>query len=401
MYKNIFRPMWSFDVAKTEEWLGEMSKQGFHFVQLKKNLRLFVFKKGEPQEKTYKIDYEKGQKDRLPQSLSADGWTLVCKSSRWYIISNQKSASLIKTTPVRNGIIQRNQKWYYIHCGFLLFLATTGFGHLINLLSFQSYPEVISETTAPQSFSLPVVGVLFFGGMLAFLSIYSVTSIRKSNRSFYEQEPVIDHYTDGVVEGETPFSMEEEAQLKKHHKIIVKRKIGWFYSPDKMEKWLEDMEANGLHLYRVSWSGISFYFRVGRPRNMSYCIEYQGIVKRESIDLHKEMGWKCAYSSSTGLQKWIIWSQEYLSTEKKPLLYSDPETKQKQAKKVAITYCSMFLPLALSYGYIISSHSYIALNNDYITIDYLYLFVFALSILVFGTLSAKSVFYYFRIKNTS
>ena len=46
MMKKIFRPFWSFDVKKTEEWLSSMALQGLHFVTVRPFISLFVFEAG-------------------------------------------------------------------------------------------------------------------------------------------------------------------------------------------------------------------------------------------------------------------------------------------------------------------------------------------------------------------
>ncbi|WP_227820969.1 DUF2812 domain-containing protein [Clostridioides sp. ZZV15-6383] len=40
----------------------------------------------------------------------------------------------------------------------------------------------------------------------------------------------------------------------------IKFKFDWYISPDKIEKWLEDMETKGYNLYRINKFGGIFYF---------------------------------------------------------------------------------------------------------------------------------------------
>jgi uncharacterized protein YehS (DUF1456 family) len=43
-------------------------------------------------------------------------------------------------------------------------------------------------------------------------------------------------------------SREKEKQLKQSGQMVVKRKFGWMYAPDNLEKWLEKMEELGFNL---------------------------------------------------------------------------------------------------------------------------------------------------------
>ena len=98
---------------------------------------------------------------------------------------------------------------------------------------------------------------------------------------------------------------------RRWRKIIVKRKLGWMYSPDRLEQWLETMEERGYNLYRVSKMGNTFYFIKGSPRKVSYCADYQNFSEESYYDMHRESGWNSVFKSSWSFQKWTIWSQPY------------------------------------------------------------------------------------------
>lgn len=44
------------------------------------------------------------------------------------------------------------------------------------------------------------------------------------------------------------------------------------------EQWLEKMESNGFNLYKTNDIGCLFFFKKGEPRNIKYCIDYNGDV---------------------------------------------------------------------------------------------------------------------------
>ncbi|WP_204758497.1 DUF2812 domain-containing protein [Lentibacillus sediminis] len=62
----------------------------------------------------------------------------------------------------------------------------------------------------------------------------------------------------------------DEQFLKKNEQVIVKRRVAGQYSPDKLEKWLEAMEAKGYNLIRISKFGIKYYFVKGSPKKVSF-----------------------------------------------------------------------------------------------------------------------------------
>jgi hypothetical protein len=62
---------------------------------------------------------------------------------------------------------------------------------------------------------------------------------------------------------------------KKQGQLIKKTKIGWFYSPDIAEKWLEKMEEEGYNLVSMSNLGNSFYFVKGEAKKVKYHVDFQ------------------------------------------------------------------------------------------------------------------------------
>ncbi|MBU9714596.1 DUF2812 domain-containing protein [Evansella tamaricis] len=407
MYKKIIKPLWSFDVQKTEKWLSRMSESGYHFVELKRKRRIFVFKKGSPQKITYKIGYDKAQGQLLPRALVEDGWNKIFRSKHWYVMANDTPVNQLKTSVVREGIVNRNKKIFYVYSGVLIYLSIVVLNFFINYMSLQRFPPHIREeirnlegTASDSPYWFITYSGVAVAIMLAILSIYSIAKISQTNKDLNEEDNNWVKPEEDVVEGEKQLSMEEEAELKRQGKLIVKRKLAWMYAPDKLEKWLENMEDQGYNLYRVSWSGIGFYFKVGHPRKISYCTDFQGIAKETLMAMHKEMGWSWVYSSYTGLQKWTIWSQEYREGEEKPQLFSDHETKRKHAKKIAVTYSAMFIPLVLIYLHFIWSHITIASDSDYLSVSWFNVFLFAVLIGIFGSFSTRSWLFYRRLRKS-
>lgn len=408
MIKKVIKPLWSFDVPKTERWLTEMAEKGYHFIQLNRHKRQFVFEKGSPKSTTYRISYDKQQTPHLPKALTNNGWEKINKSNHWSILRNDKPAEEIKTTVVRDGIVKKNRILFYVYGGIFIYLVVILLNFLVHQVNMYRFPPAIREelqrvqmeagASEPLRF-LTYTGVAVAIG-LSSLSLYAMLKIKETNRWLNEEGGTPDDAEEFVAEGQPKFSMEEEAQLKRHGKLIIRRKFGWFYSPDKLEKWLEDMEGKGYNLYRVGYFAVQFYFLKGEPRKVSYCSEFQGLANEGSAAMNKEMGWKWGFSTRGGIQKWTIWYQEYKEGQEKPQLYTDKMTVQKQAIKAVVSYAVMFIPLACFYIYLLWNHLTTAQTNPYVDIHWSSTITFALAVIVFGSLSLRSYLYYLRLKKS-
>ncbi|MFA9556981.1 DUF2812 domain-containing protein [Evansella sp. AB-rgal1] len=401
MIKKVFRPFWSYDVIKTEEWLSSMSEQGYHFTGLKRHTRQFYFQYGDPDTFTYEICFDKYQSSQLPKALIEDGWDKVFQSKSWFVISNKKPRKEIKTSSVRENIIKRNRINYYIYCGLLAYFIMIAFINSMFLIPAYISSEGIEVVESP----LWAVTYTLFGLYIALIviSIYSIWKIGKTNKQLINEMNVPNDVLDtnrtsmGMI-----VSREEKRRLQQQtNTLIKKRKLNWMYSPDKLEKWLEDMEEQGYNLYGVNRLGTVFYFQKGKPRMMSYCTEYQNFAKESSFSIHEDVGWKHVFSTKYSMQKWTIWSQEYTKGDEKPEIYSDQSTRLKQAKKIASSYSLLFLPLVLMYVYILYSSIDMMIRRDIdiYTINGINVILFALLILIFGSNVAKTWLYYLRLKN--
>src|SRR5690625_2676059 len=123
MMKKVFKPFWSYDVEKTEKWLSSMAEKGFIFVKASIISRRFVFEKGEPQQFTYSIVYDKARNLSLPRTLLDDGWCAIQTQRNWHIIANEQPIEQINTFPNREGVLKHNRVMMYIFGGVLIYLS--------------------------------------------------------------------------------------------------------------------------------------------------------------------------------------------------------------------------------------------------------------------------------------
>lgn len=122
MIQKVFKPFWSYDIEKTENWLSFMAEQGYYFVEMNTKTRQFYFKETEPREVNFRIEYDKTQSDVLPVALINDGWSIVFNHRKWYVIANEKPFDEINNFPVREGIVRHNRMVMYIYSGILLYM---------------------------------------------------------------------------------------------------------------------------------------------------------------------------------------------------------------------------------------------------------------------------------------
>ncbi len=99
-------------------------------------------------------------------------------------------------------------------------------------------------------------------------------------------------------------------------------KTSWFYwwawSSEKMELWLERLEAEGWNLYHVDFAGIRFKFRRGLKQSIRYCVDYQTETRDDYLPLFQEDGWELIWSGAWG---WYLWKKPY--HDERPEIFTD------------------------------------------------------------------------------
>jgi len=192
---------------------------------------------------------------------------------------------------------------------------------------------------------------------------------------------------------------EQERELRRSGRLVKKMKLGWMYGPDKLENWLEQMEEQGYHLYRINKLGVMFYFTKGSPRKVRYVADYQNLSDETYFNIHMDAGWKREFHSFSSFQKWTIWSKVYHEGEEKPQFYSDKTNHLKHAKKVAITYTVMFVPIMLMYCFNFWSYSTWAMENNTWKLNMFNTVVYFIAIVMFGTYTVRTWLYFMRLRN--
>lgn len=382
--KNVFRPFWSYDLYKTEDWLAEMASQGWLLEGWNTKLRQFSFRNDSPTSITYQIGYNASGNGALSSYLAAEGWISDLHQGKWSVLHNERNPAVIHAYPSRKDILRRNRMISYFFMGIMIYLAVIALLPLIviSLSLLQDTPLRIEKSPMWWiTLAAALLGILLFS-----LAVYSINTIRAANKSLLP-EPKI---------SKEQVSMKETAAPR-----TVRFKLGWMYAPDKLEKWLEDKDQLGWNLYKVGRWGTLFFFSKGGPRRMNYHADYQFVADEGSVEIHTAAGWKRVYSTPSSLQKWTIWRREYAEGEQRPQLYSDPFHLLKHARKIAVSYTLLFLPLLLLYTYNFGAFIDGILNEGFTPFRLWNSMLLFISILVFGSFTSRTWLYYRRLKKRS
>lgn len=386
--KKMYRPFWSYDVEKTEDWLSQMANNGRVFEKLNRWTRCFYFNEGAAESRIYRIAFDKLKSPTLASTLQNDGWKMALLAGKWQISTNRQPEETIKNSPSRDGIVKHNQTITYVFFGLLFYLLSILIAPISLAFSYIFTDDVIIVEESPYWIFTYFFFALVIG--LVGLGIYSIIKITKTNKNL--RNPLILE----TLQKSKRFDKQQERELKRSGHRVSKIRFAWMYSPDKLENWLESMEQRGFNLYRVNQIGMIFHFITGDPRRMAYKVDYQRQPPASYFSIHKEAGWSNCFNSISNLEKWTIWSQEYKQDQERPQLYSDDSTQIKQAKKMVLTYTAFFLPFTLLYLYFLFN----SLNHQTELSQWLSwgTFAFILCITIYGSLLVKLWTYYMRLK---
>ncbi|MGB6407722.1 MAG: DUF2812 domain-containing protein [Planococcus donghaensis] len=386
--KKMYRPFWSYDVEKTEEWLSQMENNGHVFEKLNRWTRCFYFKEAVSESRIYRIAYDKFKSPALAPTLQKEGWNMASLAGKWQIAANRQPAETIKNYPSRDGIIKHNQTITYMFFGLLFYLLSVLIAPISLVFSYLFTDEAIVIEESP----FWIITYAFFALVISLVTIgiYSIIKITKTNKDLRGRIAV------ETLSKSKKLNKQEERQLKHSGRRVSKIRLAWMYSPDKLESWLESMEQRGFNLYHVNRIGMIFHFTMGEPRRVAYKVDYQRQPPASYFSIHKEAGWSNCFHSISNFENWTIWSQEYSQDQERPQLYSNDSSQINQAKKMVFTYTVFFLPFTLLYLYfLVNSFQHETAISQWVSWG---TFAFILCITIYGSLLVKLWSYYIRLK---
>ena len=135
--------------------------------------------------------------------------------------------------------------------------------------------------------------------------------------------------------------------------IVHKFKFCAIWSDDKIEQWLQEMAAKGLHLRSVNMFNRYTFVR-GEPAQVSYCLDFVPSLNKDGdyYGLFLDAGWEHVIEF-TG---WQYWRKTYTSGQA-PQIFTDIDSKINKFKRafaLLVTTSALFL-IALSAGYFIDT----------------------------------------------
>lgn len=368
-----WRPLWSYDVEKTEQWLSHMASEGKQVTSFNRWTRMFSFQEGVFRKNIdYQLIYEKSD-HVLPEVLKQSGWEVALTDGNWHVAENELDD--VRVSPSREGVLKRNR----LHTAVL-----TGISYLyaIQLLTFS-----IAMLTILFSFSMDnveksplwILTFTYFAQVIVviWIAIYSIRKLRAFERKYFDTG--ID---EEIIVGET----------------FTKWKLGWFYAPDLVENWLSDMAAKGNHF--VDIFGTRFRFERGTPKRVAYVHDLQWKTGPNYYDIHKSAGWRLKYSTRYTFMKHSLWMKEYEVGEEKPQFSYDKAEKKVQVRKVVLGNVAFTLLFAMLYGFILKTNFTLYQDIGWSTFGIIFVSFFVASFAIPGSILIQTVRYFFRMRRS-
>ncbi len=386
----MFKPFYWLDIVKTEKRLSDMSMSGKHLKSMNFILGTFEFENGEPCRKTYIIRRSPKCRGNAPKKLISEGWETVCGNKNNYAAVCDGESD---TCPSFRGY-RRTISIGKIICFFILCF---GVGMLSGMAAaFSSRSELPEDNEkyigSFSEFAEKNASDYIMGGVLIALAA-AVGAVLIRSGSKYDKLTGDEYDLKFTIPaGNFTYTKEQEKQMLKNKTMIAKVKPGWFYSPDKGEGYVEQMERDGWNFYRFDKIGVTFYFVKGTPRKVKFVVDYQDDISDEYLSVNREAGWKLQFKSVTKVGGYIMWLKEYDGEE--PEFFSDSESMRKRSKQLAVLY-------GVTFSYVIIAYAALAclmVKNSGFDKSIPVIVMCGMISFEYGLFGMKSISYYFRMR---
>lgn len=107
-------------------------------------------------------------------------------------------------------------------------------------------------------------------------------------------------------------------------------KIWWGWDPGRIERYLEDMAAEGWKLMTVEFYQMLFGFISEKPAKTSYCVDYNDKPNAEYLSIIKDDGWELVNKCGG----WILWRKDYEGS--RPEIFTDVQSLIDRNKRLMI-----------------------------------------------------------------
>ncbi len=171
LYKKKFFWWWSWNSDKFENYLGEMSKQGWEVESTSAAHTVITFKKTKPQNISYCVDYQNKYTDEYSNIIKDDGWRLISKRVGWVLWAKPYKEEKPAVFTDTQSLIDRNKRLLKF-IGVLTIFQVPGF---INLFYH------FNGTSTSRS---PMLYILYVGAM-SFM-VFALFKIHQHNKQLKE-----------------------------------------------------------------------------------------------------------------------------------------------------------------------------------------------------------------------
>ncbi|QBP42416.1 DUF2812 domain-containing protein [Paenisporosarcina antarctica] len=326
-----WRPLWSYDTEKTEPWLSNLSSQGNRLISVNRFTRMFTFEQGPAEDVQFQVVYDKSRKT-LSKVIMESNWEEVFYTGNWRFLKNDSKG--VSIYPSREGLLKRNRIHFYVLAGLAMFCVMPFL--MMFLLIWTLLTDINSVEPSPYWW----ITAVYFMSVISVLvlTIFTAIKLKAFERKYFNS--AVD---DNEVSGKT----------------FTKWRFAWMYEPDKLEKWLSEMAAEGNHLIRVGKIGTNFIFEKGTPSHVSFVCDYQIKTTPSYADIHKSAGWQLKFTSPYSLTKHSLWSQEYAEGEDIPRFTYDDAEQKAQVRKVLLASTGVIMyTLAIIFIYLWMGQSF-------------------------------------------
>lgn len=265
------RLLWSYQIGETEKWLNEQAKAGYQLENVNRLTRTFTFKKGEPNERRFHIDFNNPKQAKRLQEV---GWHNVVEAGKWTFRQMEEP----KLYPSRNELFKRLQRHTL---GFGLFVAV-GFSFISIILtflllfdSFQGEPGLPFEVLLIIPISISLLPLL--------IMVYALRYFKREELKLLNIETIA-----------------EEATIKKF-------RFGWDFDLIATKRWLDKMAIEGYEA--VKFTGFSVHFKEKSADFIDYEILYTKKANAQLFQFNSDMGWQHLYSKNSVVFGMSIWSR--------------------------------------------------------------------------------------------
>lgn len=344
------KPFYWVDIFKTEKYLSDLSADGLFLCGMNFFTGDMYFEREEPCRKSYVIRRSPKCGGAVPRKMREDGWRSVCGNRNNYAAEHDGEVSITPSCrSYRKMISVLKILCFYIALFFIGYISgfLTGFTEEgIPVKGDEGYSSfwIILSVTAL------ITAAVVIGCIIAYIRL------RKCGK-VYDNILKVETDIDFTIPRENfIYTKAEEKQLRREKKLVRRIRMGWHFSPDITEKYVEQMERKGWNFYRFSKLGHTFFFIKGSPRNVRFAVDYQNDISDEYLLSNMEAGWKLQFKSVTKVGGYIVWLKEYEGEP--PQFYSDGDSMLRHARTVMITYLCIYIPCMLFYGYLIMNFDY-------------------------------------------